>query len=215
MTAIFYTAGITHWSLGLWALYERRQFRYRRRGHQLVLGLSIPSCSSPTSSARGCSRRCSGATSTTPRCSPTGSTGRTMEWVQFTLLLVAWVHGCIGLYLLAAAEALLPARRTVPAGGGSAAADAGAARDMSRAGAKSSRSRSSRNGERPTSRRSAWRRPAARPARRIIFWFPRCATRGAGCSSSRRAAVARSRAARRHDHALVSERRRRAACRRA
>ena len=21
-----------------------------------------------------------------------------MEWVQFTLLLVAWVHGCIGLY---------------------------------------------------------------------------------------------------------------------
>ena len=26
--AVFYSAAITHWSLGLWALFERRQFRY-------------------------------------------------------------------------------------------------------------------------------------------------------------------------------------------
>src|SRR5271163_796720 len=43
VTVVFYTAGITHWSLGLWALYERRQFRYKTPElTQLVLGLSIP-----------------------------------------------------------------------------------------------------------------------------------------------------------------------------
>src|SRR5450432_4204230 len=26
---VFYSSAITHWSLGLWALYERRQFRYK------------------------------------------------------------------------------------------------------------------------------------------------------------------------------------------
>jgi len=40
---VFYTAGITHWSLGLWALYERREFRYKvTEITQLLLGLSIP-----------------------------------------------------------------------------------------------------------------------------------------------------------------------------
>src|SRR4051794_28084948 len=43
VVAAFYTAAIVHWSLGLWALYERRQFRYARPEiTQLVLGLSIP-----------------------------------------------------------------------------------------------------------------------------------------------------------------------------
>ena len=43
VVAAFYTAAITHWALGLWALYERRQFRYAGPEiSQLVLGLSIP-----------------------------------------------------------------------------------------------------------------------------------------------------------------------------
>ena len=43
VVAVFYSAAITHWLLGLWALYERRQFRYRTPEiTQLVLGLSIP-----------------------------------------------------------------------------------------------------------------------------------------------------------------------------
>src|SRR3954447_3112972 len=40
---VFYTAALTHAGLGLWALYERRQFRWKAiEPLQLVLGLSIP-----------------------------------------------------------------------------------------------------------------------------------------------------------------------------
>jgi adenylate cyclase len=43
VAAVFYTAALIHWGLGLWALYERRQFRYTlAEVTQLVLGLSIP-----------------------------------------------------------------------------------------------------------------------------------------------------------------------------
>ena len=41
---LFYTACLVHTGLGLWALYERRQFRWKAiEPLQLVLGLSIPS----------------------------------------------------------------------------------------------------------------------------------------------------------------------------
>ena len=40
---VFYTAATTHFALGLWALYQRRHFRYTGAEiTQLVLGLSIP-----------------------------------------------------------------------------------------------------------------------------------------------------------------------------
>src|SRR5882724_4279800 len=40
---VFYPASLVHTGLGLWALYERRQFRWRAiEPLQLVLGLSIP-----------------------------------------------------------------------------------------------------------------------------------------------------------------------------
>src|SRR5258705_11921600 len=39
----FYTAALLHTGLGIWALYERRQFRWRAiEPLQLVLGLSVP-----------------------------------------------------------------------------------------------------------------------------------------------------------------------------
>src|SRR5438046_7567333 len=39
----FYTAALVHTGLGIWALYERRQFRWKAiEPLQLVLGLSIP-----------------------------------------------------------------------------------------------------------------------------------------------------------------------------
>src|SRR6202171_1965009 len=39
----FYTAALVHAGLGIWALYERRQFRWKAiEPLQLVLGLSIP-----------------------------------------------------------------------------------------------------------------------------------------------------------------------------
>ena len=43
VTAVFYTAAAIHLSLGFWALYQRRHFRYTAAEiTQLVLGLSIP-----------------------------------------------------------------------------------------------------------------------------------------------------------------------------
>src|ERR1700726_4207175 len=40
---VFYAATLLHTGLGIWALYERRQFRWRAiEPLQLVLGLSIP-----------------------------------------------------------------------------------------------------------------------------------------------------------------------------
>lgn len=100
VVAVFYTAAITHWSLGLWALYDRRQFRYGAPEFtQLLLGLSIPFLL---------------VTHFVGVRLPSPLFGRDlyyaqvinsywndrpyMEWVQFCLLLVAWTHGCIGLY---------------------------------------------------------------------------------------------------------------------
>src|SRR5215212_7822182 len=40
---LFYTACLAHTGLGIWALYERRQFRWKAiEPLQLVLGLSVP-----------------------------------------------------------------------------------------------------------------------------------------------------------------------------
>src|ERR1043166_7659016 len=43
VTIVFYTACFVHTGLGIWALYERRQFRWKAiEPLQLVLGLSVP-----------------------------------------------------------------------------------------------------------------------------------------------------------------------------
>ena len=100
VTAVLYTAAIVHWSLGLWALYQRRQFRYKGPElTQLLLGLSIPFLI---------------VVHLVGVRLPSPLFGRDlyyaqvlnaywirrpyMHWVQFALLLVAWTHGCIGLY---------------------------------------------------------------------------------------------------------------------
>src|SRR3954449_9828098 len=43
LAVVFYAAALAHAGLGIWALYERRQFRWKAiEPLQLVLGLSIP-----------------------------------------------------------------------------------------------------------------------------------------------------------------------------
>src|SRR3954463_7705334 len=43
VAVVFYTAALVHAGLGLWAFYERRQFRWKAiEPLQLVLGLTIP-----------------------------------------------------------------------------------------------------------------------------------------------------------------------------
>jgi adenylate cyclase len=96
-----YAAATTHAGLGLWALYQRRHFRYTTAEiTQLVLGLSIPLL---LASHFGIVRVAGIVFDRPP---PEYATPLFGYWVarpymiavQFTLLTVAWAHGCIGLY---------------------------------------------------------------------------------------------------------------------
>ena len=97
-----YAAATTHFLLGLWALYQRRHFRYTViEITQLVFGLSIPLLGRQSLRDRAAGRACcSGAIrrSMRRRCWPIGSARPYMVGVQFVLLTVAWTHACIGLY---------------------------------------------------------------------------------------------------------------------
>jgi adenylate cyclase len=96
-----YTAAVIHFSLGLWALYQRRYFRYTViEITQLLLGLSIPLW---LASHFGAVRLSGALFGIAP---PNYATSLFGFWVlrphmiavQFTLLTIAWVHACIGLY---------------------------------------------------------------------------------------------------------------------
>jgi adenylate cyclase len=96
-----YAAAATHFSLGLWALYQRRHFRYTViEIAQLLLGLSIPLL---LASHLGIMRLGGLLFGRDP---PHYAGTLFAYWanrpymigVQFLLLTVAWVHACIGLY---------------------------------------------------------------------------------------------------------------------
>jgi adenylate cyclase len=96
-----YAAATTHFSLGLWALYQRRHFRYTViEITQLVLGLSIPLL---IASHFGVMRLGGLLFGREP---PHYAGVLFAYWanrplmigVQFLLLTVAWTHACIGLY---------------------------------------------------------------------------------------------------------------------
>lgn len=100
-TLLLYPALAVHASLGLWSLYERRQFKWKViEGIQLVFGLSIPAllCTHLISQRLGVTLY-----------GLQKSYGQTLYtfWIarpdfgvmQVALLLVAWVHACIGLGL--------------------------------------------------------------------------------------------------------------------
>ena len=96
-----YAAAFTHLSLGLWALYQRRHFRYTAAEiAQLVLGMSVPLLLASHFGAV----RVGGIVFNLPP--PHYSAPLFGYWmlrphmvaVQFILLTVAWTHACIGLY---------------------------------------------------------------------------------------------------------------------
>lgn len=97
----FYSAAVVHMSLGIWSLYERREFRWRSiEPLQLALGLCIPVMI--ISHIIGI--RLSQTLYDTEKLYPqvlyvnwVVSSGRL--WLMLGVLNVAWVHGCIGLYL--------------------------------------------------------------------------------------------------------------------
>ncbi|HXZ22458.1 MAG TPA: adenylate/guanylate cyclase domain-containing protein [Pseudolabrys sp.] len=96
-----YAAASTHFALGLWALYQRRHFRFAAAEiTQLVLGLSIPLL---LASHFGLERIATALFGRVPETYALPLYGywvnrQYMIVVQFTLLTVAWTHACIGLY---------------------------------------------------------------------------------------------------------------------
>jgi adenylate cyclase len=96
-----YTAAVAHFSLGLWALYQRRHFRYTAiEITQLVLGLSIPLWLASHFGAVRLSGALYGIAPPPYAASLYAYWGlrQYMIAVQFILLTVAWTHACIGLY---------------------------------------------------------------------------------------------------------------------
>ncbi len=100
VSIIFYTAALTHMGLGIYALYERRQFRWRTiEPLQLVLGLSIPALVM----GHVIGVRLGYTLYDHQKLYPqelylffVAAPGRL--WQMTILLLIAWVHGCIGIY---------------------------------------------------------------------------------------------------------------------
>lgn len=96
-----YAAAAIHFGLGLWALYQRRHFRYTFiEITQLIFGLSIPLL---LASHFGIVRLggVMFGRDPPPYAAPLLAywvARPYMMYVQFVLLTVAWIHACIGLY---------------------------------------------------------------------------------------------------------------------
>lgn len=101
-TALLYSALVIHPTLGLWAFYARRHFRWRTsEALQLLLGLSIPAmlanhvCVTRLSWTlyglnKGYVAELDALWVATPA----------WGWLQMGVLVVAWTHACLGLYFL-------------------------------------------------------------------------------------------------------------------
>jgi adenylate cyclase len=97
---ILYVSLLTHMSLGFWALYERRRFRWTRlEATQLVLGLSIPFlltnhvigtrvALSQFGIEKGYAQELVGFWVNSPL----------LGALQAILLLIVWIHGCLGVH---------------------------------------------------------------------------------------------------------------------
>src|SRR4051795_1039716 len=97
---LFYTAALAHSGLGIWALYERRQFRWKAiEPLQLVLGLSVPALVITHIAGVRLGQALFGHEKLYPQVFYAYWVVWPYKmWLMFLVLMVAWVHGCIGLY---------------------------------------------------------------------------------------------------------------------
>jgi adenylate cyclase len=97
---VFYAAALIHAGLGIWALYERRQFRWKAiEPLQLVLGLSIPALIITHLAGVRLGHTIFGHEKLYPQVFYAyWIVWPYKMWLMFIVLIVAWVHGCIGLY---------------------------------------------------------------------------------------------------------------------
>src|ERR1700726_1871055 len=96
----FYTAALVHAGLGIWALYERRQFRWKAiEPLQLVLGLSIPALVITHVVGVRLGQTLFGHEKLYPQVFfAYWIVWPFKMWLMFAVLTISWVHGCIGLY---------------------------------------------------------------------------------------------------------------------
>jgi adenylate cyclase len=96
----FYAAAAVHSGLGIWALYERRQFRWKAvEPLQLVLGLSIPALIVAHVVGMRLGEALYGQEKHYPQVFYAYWVAAPYKmWLMYLVLIVAWVHGCVGLY---------------------------------------------------------------------------------------------------------------------
>src|SRR3954468_19460586 len=97
---LFYTACLVHSALGIWALYERRQFRWKAiEPLQLVLGLSIPMLVISHITGVRLGQTLYGQEKLYPQVLFLHWVSAPYRiWLMLAVMTIAWVHGCIGLY---------------------------------------------------------------------------------------------------------------------
>jgi adenylate cyclase len=97
---VFYTAALLHTGLGIWALYERREFRWKAiEPLQLVLGLSIPALVITHVVGVRLGQTLFGHEKLYPQVFFAYWIVWPLKmWLMYAVLVIAWTHGCIGLY---------------------------------------------------------------------------------------------------------------------
>ena len=111
---VFYGAALVHCALGIWALYQRRQFSWKAMEPlQLLLGLSIPGLVMAHLVGVRFAQALFGTEKLYPQVFYADwVVAPPKMWMLFALLIVAWIHGCIGLYFWLRMRAFF--KRTAP-----------------------------------------------------------------------------------------------------
>src|SRR5258707_6628388 len=97
---VFYAAALVHCGLGVWALYERRQFRWKAiEPLQLVLGLSIPALIITHVAGVRLGQTLFGHEKLYPQVLFAYWIVWPLKmWLMYAVMIIAWIHGCIGLH---------------------------------------------------------------------------------------------------------------------
>jgi adenylate cyclase len=101
VTILFYASCLVHTALGIWAVYERRQFRWKAiEPLQLALGLSVPMMIIAHIIGIRLGQTLFGHERLYPQVLFLYWIWAPHKiWLMLAVMTIAWVHGCIGLYL--------------------------------------------------------------------------------------------------------------------
>jgi len=96
---VFYASALVHTGLGIWALYERRQFSWKAiEPLQLVLGLSIPALIITHIIGVRLGQSLFGHEKLYPQVFfAYWIVWPPKMWLMYAVVIIAWIHGCIGL----------------------------------------------------------------------------------------------------------------------